>query len=58
MRWIIEQPGITTVIPGARNPEQARRNADAGRSELSAGFDEAVPRVYDEKLRADIHPRW
>ena len=24
LRWIIDQPGVTTVIPGARRPEQAR----------------------------------
>ncbi len=58
VRWIIEQPGVTTVIPGARNPSQARSNADAGRSELPEGFADAVRTVYDKRLRADIHPRW
>jgi aryl-alcohol dehydrogenase-like predicted oxidoreductase len=58
LRWIIDQPGVTTVIPGARNPTQAQRNAAAGASTLPAGFADAVRRVYDEKLRADIHPRW
>ncbi len=58
LRWIIEQPGVTTVIPGARNPGQARGNADAGRSELPPGFAGAVRSVYDTRLRADIHPRW
>src|SRR5690349_1125416 len=29
LRWIIDQPGLTVVIPGARNPEQARANAAA-----------------------------
>ena len=29
LRWVIQQPGVTTVIPGARNPEQARLNAAA-----------------------------
>ena len=24
LRWVIDQPGVTVVIPGARNPEQAR----------------------------------
>ncbi len=58
LRWIIDQPGVTTVIPGARNASQARRNADAGRSELPSGFSETVRSVYDERLKADIHPRW
>lgn len=62
LQWITDRPGLTTVIPGARNPRQARANAAAGGGwsspEDGARFDEAVHRVYDEKLRADIHPRW
>ena len=29
LRWVIQQPGVSTVIPGARNPEQAEQNAAA-----------------------------
>src|SRR6476659_5241280 len=29
LRWILDQPGVSVVIPGARNPEQARGNAAA-----------------------------
>ncbi|MET0864551.1 MAG: aldo/keto reductase [Nakamurella sp.] len=59
LRWIIEQPGVTAVIPGARNPAQARSNAAAGRlATLPREFSTAVQNVYDDKLRADIHPRW
>ncbi|MGW7055470.1 aldo/keto reductase, partial [Streptomyces sp. NPDC054888] len=29
LRWIIQQPGVSSVIPGARSPEQARANAAA-----------------------------
>src|ERR1700734_987088 len=29
LRWVTQQPGVTTVIPGARNPGQARQNAAA-----------------------------
>ncbi|MGP3535126.1 aldo/keto reductase [Microbacterium sp. RD1] len=61
LAWIAAQPGITSVIPGARNPDQARANADAadllGRADL-ADFDAAVHRVYDERLRDTIHPQW
>ena len=57
--WISAQPGVTTVIPGARRPAQARSNAAAGRSPaLPEEFFAAVRRIYDEKLRADIHSRW
>src|SRR5207248_3206551 len=27
LRWVIDQDGVSTVIPGARNPEQAHGNA-------------------------------
>ena len=59
LRWIVDQPGVTTVIPGARNPAQARGNAAAALlPTVPAAFSGAVRRVYDERLRADIHPRW
>ncbi|GGL93429.1 aldo/keto reductase [Nakamurella endophytica] len=59
LAWIIDQPGVSTVIPGARNADQARRNAAAGRRGApGAAFEDVARRVYDEKLRAAIHPRW
>jgi aryl-alcohol dehydrogenase-like predicted oxidoreductase len=61
LAWIASQPGVTTVIPGARSVAQATKNADAADVldgvDLTA-FDAAVHRVYDERLRADIHPHW
>ncbi len=33
--WTIRQPGITFALCGARNPAQARENAEAGRIRLS-----------------------
>ena len=62
LAWIAALPGVTSVIPGARNPAQAQVNADAG-ALLDGGFDldafdAVVRRVYDERLRADIHPHW
>ncbi|RDV46210.1 aldo/keto reductase [Leifsonia sp. ku-ls] len=56
--WIIAQEGVTTVIPGARSPEQARANAAAGAVRLPVGFDEGVHRIYDAHFRAAVHPRW
>lgn len=62
LAWIAAQQGVTSVIPGARNVGQAQSNAAAahlleGGFDLAA-FDAAVRRVYDERLRADIHPQW
>jgi aryl-alcohol dehydrogenase-like predicted oxidoreductase len=59
LRWVIDQPGVSTVIPGARNPEQVRGNAGSAalpslRDEQLAG----VQDVYDRLIRAHVHDRW
>jgi aryl-alcohol dehydrogenase-like predicted oxidoreductase len=59
LRWIIDQPGVSVVIPGARNPEQARQNAAA--ADLPALSDEqldGVRDVYDRLIRPHVHDRW
>lgn len=64
LRWIIDQPGVTAVIPGARSGEQVRSNARAGEAPTEAEqqiidrFDAAVHEVYDDLFRAQIHPQW
>jgi aryl-alcohol dehydrogenase-like predicted oxidoreductase len=59
LRWLVDTPGVTTVIPGARNPEQARSNAAVGQlSPLPAEVRTVVQRVYDEDLRPFVHDRW
>jgi aryl-alcohol dehydrogenase-like predicted oxidoreductase len=57
--WLAQQPAVSSVIPGARTVEQARSNAAAGEVDaLGEAFDAGVRRIYDEHLRASIHPRW
>lgn len=57
--WLWQQPGITTVIPGARNAEQSRGNASAGSvPELSAAFTAGVRDIYDRLIRDSVHARW
>ncbi len=59
LAWVVQQPGVTTVIPGARSVEQARANASAGQlAPLPAEFLVRVAGLYDERLRATIHPNW
>lgn len=59
LKWIVEQPGVTTVIPGARNIEQARANAEAGDvPDLGEEFHDRAERLYDRYFRAAIHSRW
>ena len=46
MAWTIAQPGLTSAIVGARNPEQARENAAAGSIELSAEELESIDSAF------------
>ena len=59
LAWVIQQPGVTTVIPGARNPQQARQNAAA--AALPPFTDDqlsAIQAIYDQRIRAQVHHRW
>jgi aryl-alcohol dehydrogenase-like predicted oxidoreductase len=59
LRWVIDQPGVTAVIPGARNVEQVRGNvAAADLPPLTAGQLADLERLYDERIRALVHDRW
>lgn len=59
LRWIIDQPAVTVVIPGARNPGQARSNADAaGLAPLPPETHAAIEKVYDELIRPAVHDKW
>ncbi|MGA6161688.1 aldo/keto reductase [Amycolatopsis magusensis] len=59
LRWILDQPGVTTVIPGARNPDQARANTEAAALPTVDGEAAATVRaVYDELIRPLVHDRW
>jgi aryl-alcohol dehydrogenase-like predicted oxidoreductase len=59
LRWILDQPGVSVVIPGARDAGQARRNA--GAAALTPLPLETLARVretYDELVRQQVHDRW
>ncbi len=59
LRWVIQQPGVTTVIPGARNVDQARQNAAAaGLPPLPSDQLDAIEALYDRYFRAKVHGRW
>ncbi len=59
LAWVAQQPGVTTVIPGARTAAQAKANAAAGElPPLGDDFLAGVRDLYDRELRAQIHDRW
>jgi aryl-alcohol dehydrogenase-like predicted oxidoreductase len=59
LRWIVDQPGLSVVIPGARNGAQAHANAVAAElPPLDQAAHKTVQDVYDELIRPQIHDRW
>jgi aryl-alcohol dehydrogenase-like predicted oxidoreductase len=59
LRWILMHPEVSTVIPGARTPEQITENA--GASSLPPLTDEdmtACAWVYEERIAPLVHQRW
>jgi aryl-alcohol dehydrogenase-like predicted oxidoreductase len=59
LRWIIDQPGVTTVIPGASSVTQAQANAAAaGVAPLSPETRTAIADLYDARIRELVHHRW
>ena len=59
LRWIVDQPGVSVVIPGARNAEQAHANAAAAElAPLDQDTHKAVRDVYDELIAPQVQDRW
>ena len=59
LRWILDQPGVSTIIPGARNASQVSGNAAAAELEpLSADVLDALRDIYDTEIREHVHNRW
>jgi aryl-alcohol dehydrogenase-like predicted oxidoreductase len=59
LRWILMSDAVSTVIPGAKNPEQARANAAAADlPSLSASTMEHVSAIYRDRVAPLVHQRW
>ncbi|MEV0158504.1 aldo/keto reductase [Nonomuraea fuscirosea] len=59
LRWVLDQEGVSVVIPGARNRGQAAGNTSAASvPPLDAATLDAVRDVYDELIRPQVHDRW
>ncbi|HEU4945789.1 MAG TPA: aldo/keto reductase [Kribbella sp.] len=59
LRWIIDQPGVSVVIPGARNPEQVAGNVGAATlARLPQDALADVRAIYDELIRPQVHDSW
>ena len=59
LRWVVQQDGVTTVIPGATSVGQARDNAAVGSmAPLPATTEERLRELYDRRIRDLVHHRW
>ncbi len=59
LRWILMFDAVSTVIPGAKTPEQARANAAAADlPELDHGTMRRIAELYDEEIAPLVHQRW
>ena len=59
LRWILMFPEVTTVIAGAKTPQQAEENSKAASlPPLSEKTMQQVRDIYDRKIRALVEDRW
>jgi aryl-alcohol dehydrogenase-like predicted oxidoreductase len=59
MRWILQSPEVSCVIPGARNELQAAENARASDlPPLTAEQMDTFKRIYEENVAPLVHQRW
>lgn len=59
LRFVLDQPGVTTVIPGARNIAQVEGNTGAAAlPPLGDELHAALRAVYDGSIREHVHHRW
>ena len=59
LRWILGFEAVSTVIPGAKTPEQARANAAAAElPPLPEDTLRTIAGVYRERIAPQVHHRW
>lgn len=59
LRFTLDTPGVTTVIPGASNPKQIEDNLRAVEMpSLTAEQMQQASDLYDERIRSHVHALW
>ena len=59
LRWILMEPAVTCVIPGAKRPEQVEQNvAAADLPALGADVMAAVREIYATRIKPRVHHYW
>jgi aryl-alcohol dehydrogenase-like predicted oxidoreductase len=59
LRWTLDHPAVSCVIPGARNETQVAENAKASSlPPLTSEEFDAVQRIYEKSIKELVHQRW
>jgi aryl-alcohol dehydrogenase-like predicted oxidoreductase len=59
LRWILDFPEVSTVIPGAKTAEQARANAGAAElPPLPESVHRAIVELYSTRIGPHVHQLW
>jgi aryl-alcohol dehydrogenase-like predicted oxidoreductase len=59
LRWILQFAVVSTIIPGASNPEQATANFEAlGIPDLNSEQLAAVNAIYSKYIKPQVHHLW
>jgi len=59
LRWLVDRPGVTAAIPGARNPDQARANAAVlSLPPVDDATATAIGDLYERRISTHVHDRW
>jgi aryl-alcohol dehydrogenase-like predicted oxidoreductase len=59
LKWILMFDAVSCVIPGASSVAQVIANVQASsHPEIADAAMQKIREIYDEHLRADIHPQW
>ena len=59
LRWILDHPEVSTVIPGASKQAHLESNLSAaGLPPLSAGQMSGIRDIYDRRVRSLVHHLW
>jgi len=59
LRFLLDRPAVTTVIPGARNAAQVGSNVGAAAlAPLDAELHAQLRELYDRSIREHVHDRW
>ena len=59
LRWILDHPEVSTIIPGASRPEHLESNLTAaGLAPLDAAIHDKIDTIYRHRIKALVHQLW